>query len=63
VSATAGIVLLAKPGDPVRAGEPLLELHADDGAKFDAAVAALRGAVEVGSEAPARRPLVLDRVG
>jgi thymidine phosphorylase len=62
VSATAGIVLLAKPGDPVCAGEPLLELHADDARRFDAAVAALRDAVEVGAEAPARRPLVLERV-
>jgi thymidine phosphorylase len=62
VSATAGVVLHAKPGDPVRAGEPLLELHADDPARFEAALAALAGAYEVGAAAPEPAPLVIDRV-
>src|SRR5581483_1186020 len=30
VSAAAGVVMFAKPGDTVHAGQPLLELHADD---------------------------------
>jgi thymidine phosphorylase len=62
VSATAGVVLHAKPGDTVRAGEPLLELHADDPARFPAALAALDGAIDVGPRAPAPTPLVLDRI-
>jgi thymidine phosphorylase len=61
VSATAGVVIHAKPGDVVRVGEPLLELRADDAARFDAAVAALEGAVEIGESFTAS-PLVLDRV-
>jgi thymidine phosphorylase len=43
VSPGAGVVLLAKPGDEVRAGEPLLELHADDPALFERAIKALDG--------------------
>jgi thymidine phosphorylase len=62
VSAAAGVVLLAKPGDRVRAGAPLLELHADDPSRFERALAALDGAFEVGGSAPSA-PLVIDRVG
>ncbi len=62
VSAAAGVVCLAKPGDPVEAGQPLLELHAEDEARFDAAVAALAGAVEIGPEPAEPRPLIIDRI-
>jgi thymidine phosphorylase len=62
VSAAAGVVLLAKPGDRVQAGAPLLELHADDPSRFERALAALDGAFEVGGSAPSA-PLVIDRVG
>jgi thymidine phosphorylase len=62
VSAAAGVVLFAKPGDAVRAGEPLLEMHADDPSRFESALAALDGAVEVGATAPEPTPLVLDRI-
>ncbi len=61
VSAGAGIVLHAKPGDEVREGEPLLELHADDPARFERALAALEGGYDIGG-APAAAPLVLDRI-
>jgi thymidine phosphorylase len=61
VSFGAGIVLHAKPGDEVRAGEPLLELHADEADRFDRALAALDGGYEIGDEAPPRQ-LVLDTV-
>jgi thymidine phosphorylase len=62
VSATAGVVLFAKPGDRVRAGEPLLELHTDDPGRFAAAEQALVDAFEVGPSCDAT-PLVLDRIG
>ncbi|MFN2560056.1 MAG: thymidine phosphorylase [Jatrophihabitans sp.] len=61
VSAGAGIVLHAKPGDEVRAGEPLLELHADDPARFERALEALHGGYEVGAT-PTLAPLVIDRI-
>jgi thymidine phosphorylase len=63
VSAGAGVVMLAKPGDQVRAGEPLLELHADDAGRFERALAALDGAIDVGDGPFTPSPLVLDRVG
>jgi thymidine phosphorylase len=63
VSPTAGVVMLRKPGDAVRAGEPLLELHADDAARIPGALGALEGAVVVAEKAPAVAPLVLDRIG
>ncbi len=63
VSASAGIVCLAKPGDAVRAGEPLLELHADDPERFSGALAALAdGAIAVSDEAPPVPRLVLERI-
>jgi thymidine phosphorylase len=63
VSPAAGVVMLAKPGDPVRAGEPLLELHTDEPARVERALAALGGAVEVGADPPLRTDLILDRLG
>jgi thymidine phosphorylase len=63
VSAGAGVVCLRKPGDEVSSGEPILELHADDPARFGAAVDALNGAIEIGGEPPEPRPIVLERIG
>ncbi|MFF3440356.1 thymidine phosphorylase [Streptosporangium sp. NPDC002721] len=63
VSFGAGIVLHAKPGDLVRAGQPLMTLHADETARFERALAALEGAYTVGETAgPDLLPLVIDRV-
>jgi thymidine phosphorylase len=56
-------VMVRKPGDLVRAGEPVLELHADDAARIPAALEALDGAVQVSEQPPAATPLVLDRIG
>ena len=62
VNHAAGIVCLAKPGDRVAAGQPILELRADDETRFAPAIAALTGAVEVGPEPPAAAPLVIERI-
>ncbi len=64
VQEAAGILCLAKPGDPVAAGQPLFELHTDTPEKIPAALADLAGAVVVGPPGfEARRPpLVLDVV-
>jgi thymidine phosphorylase len=51
VSAAAGVICLAKPGDQVRQGQPLLELRADDPERFGPALAALATAATV-SELP-----------
>jgi thymidine phosphorylase len=50
VSAAAGVICLAKPGDQVRNGQPLVELRADDPGRFAGALAALDGAVTVGPD-------------
>ena len=63
VSASAGVVMHAKPGDAVTAGQPLLELHADDPARFEAALAALDGSFEITSGSHVPEPLVIDRIG
>jgi thymidine phosphorylase len=63
VSPTAGIVCLAKPGDLVEEGQPLLELHADTPDRFETAMAALADAIGVGAEPLEPRPLIIDRIG
>jgi thymidine phosphorylase len=63
VSHTAGVRCLAKPGDYVQRNQPVLELHADDPARFAPAVSALRDALTIGSEPPPKVPLVVDQVG
>jgi thymidine phosphorylase len=63
VSHTAGVRCLAKPGDYVAAGQPVLELHADDPGRFAAALEAVEGAVTIGREPPAPAALIVDQVG
>jgi thymidine phosphorylase len=63
VSAAAGIVLHRKPGDPVRAGEPLYELRADDPARLPAGLAAARDAVVIEPAPRPAVPLIIDRIG
>ena len=53
VQAGAGVELHAKPGDTVRAGQPLLTLHTDTPERFDRALAALDGAWSVAPESSA----------
>ncbi|MFP3905615.1 MAG: thymidine phosphorylase [Acidimicrobiales bacterium] len=63
VSAAAGVVIHAKPGDPVRAGQPLLELHTDDPDRLADTEAALETAFEIGADPPEATPLIIDRIG
>jgi thymidine phosphorylase len=62
VSAAAGIICLAKPGDLVVAGQPVLELRSDDAGSFGHARAALEGAIRIGPDAPELAPLVIDQI-
>ncbi|WP_286931308.1 MULTISPECIES: thymidine phosphorylase [Aeromicrobium] len=63
VQAGAGVELHAKPGDTVRAGQPLLTLHTDTPERFGRAHEALEGAWAIGETAPQPSPIVLDRIG
>jgi thymidine phosphorylase len=56
VSAAAGLICLAKPGDQVRKGQPLVELRADDPERFRGALAALSSAIEVSEQPPPPLP-------
>jgi thymidine phosphorylase len=62
VQAAAGVELHAKPGDRVRAGQPLLSLHTDTPERLPRARQALEGAYTIGDDAPEPTPLVLDRI-
>ncbi|MFP5351295.1 MAG: thymidine phosphorylase [Actinomycetota bacterium] len=63
VSASAGVLCVAKPGERVEEGQPLLELHAEDPERFERALAALDGAIEIGDEEPEPPPKILERIG
>ncbi|HET9895138.1 MAG TPA: thymidine phosphorylase [Streptosporangiaceae bacterium] len=63
VSAGAGVICLAKPGERVEAGQPLLELRADDPDRFGAALGALSSGIEIGPEPPVIGPAVIERIG
>jgi thymidine phosphorylase len=65
VSHSAGVICLAKPGDYVQAGQCILELRADDPARFAPALEALDtvDVITIGSEPPPEVSLVLDDVG
>jgi len=61
VQAGSGVVLHAKPGDDVRAGQPLLTLHTDEPERFARAIDALEGAIDVGGPADPL-PLIVERI-
>jgi thymidine phosphorylase len=63
VSHTAGVRCLAKPGDRVRKGEHVLELHADEPDRFGPALEALEGALTIGYDQPSVESLIVDQVG
>jgi thymidine phosphorylase len=66
VQAGAGVEWHARPGDAVRAGEPLLTLHTDEPERFERALAALEGGYDVsatGSAAAGPTETILGRVG
>jgi thymidine phosphorylase len=62
VSAAAGVICLAKPGDRVERGQPLLELRGDAESRFAGARDALAGAIEIGPRPPDIGPLILERI-
>jgi pyrimidine-nucleoside phosphorylase len=53
VDLSAGIIIHKKPGERVSAGEPILDLHYNDAARLDAALALASQAAVIGDRAPA----------
>jgi len=62
VQATAGVVMHAKPGDRITAGQPLLTLHTDTPERFERAIEALEGGYQIGAEAPVQHSVVIDTI-
>jgi thymidine phosphorylase len=62
VDAAAGIICRARPGDVVKAGDVLLELHTDRPERIARARESLDGAVVVGDAPPPAGALVLSRI-
>jgi pyrimidine-nucleoside phosphorylase len=57
-----GALLLVKPGDEVREGDPLIELHHRGGAGLEAALALCGQAVAIGDAPVPPRPIVVGEV-
>jgi thymidine phosphorylase len=62
VSFGAGVVLKVRPGDAVRAGDPLLELRTDEPGRIPAAREVAAPAIVVAETAPDPAPLLIDRI-
>ncbi|WP_019134930.1 thymidine phosphorylase [Cellulomonas massiliensis] len=64
VQAGAGVEIHVRPGEPVRAGQPLLTLHTDTPERFGRAREALDGGIDVAPAGTAVEvgPLVIDRI-
>jgi len=62
VSKTAGIICVAKEGDFVGEGQPILELHIDDESRLKSAKEALQDAFEISPEALEPRKIVIERI-
>lgn len=59
VQAGAGVVMHAKPGDYVRARDPIFTLNTDTPDRFGRAMSALEGCVEITTQAPPATDVVL----
>ena len=64
MQAGAGVVLHAKPGDEVTAGQPLFTLLTDEPERFERALASLEGGYDVSADASSYTPqdLVIERI-
>ena len=62
VDPAVGIYLKAKPGDAVRAGQPLLEVHYRDRGKLDAALGLITRAIQIADTRPKPTPLTVGEV-
>jgi len=62
VDPAVGIIVVAKPGDAVRAGEPILELHYRDRGRLDIATRLAAQAVTIADQRPAATRLIVGEV-
>jgi pyrimidine-nucleoside phosphorylase len=62
VDPAVGIMVLAKPGDAVRAGDPILELHYRDHRRLETATRLTAKAIAIGDRRPPPSPLIVGEV-
>ncbi len=62
IDPAVGILVRARPGDAVAAGDPVLELHYRDRAGLAAALPLATRAVKIGDHPPAAEPLIVGEV-
>ena len=62
VDPAVGILLAAKPGDAVRAGDPVLEMHYRDRGRLEAALRLTSRAIAIDDHAPPRVDLIVGEV-
>jgi pyrimidine-nucleoside phosphorylase len=62
VDPAVGIVVKAKPGDKVRAGDPILEMHFRSRPRLDAALALASTAIAIRDKRPAKGRLIVAEV-
>ena len=62
IDPAVGFTLLRKVGEPVKAGEPVVRVHYNDPAPVEEVKARLLAAYQFGPQAPAPRPLVVERL-
>lgn len=62
VQAGAGIIMHAKPGEKVSAGDPLFTLHTDTPDRFARAISALEGSVDIADEPSTPAPVILGKI-
>jgi pyrimidine-nucleoside phosphorylase len=62
VDHAVGIMVVAQPGDAVRRGDPLFELHYRDRGRLEQALALAGRAVTIDDTAPRPRPLIVAEV-
>jgi thymidine phosphorylase len=59
VDLSAGVILHKKPGDPVKAGDAIMDLHYNDPGRLAAAQHLAQQATVIGDKAPPDAPLVI----
>ena len=62
IDPAVGFILRRRPGDAVKAGDAVLEVHYNDPARLAGAMAQVRGAIEIGDAPPRKAPLILGRI-
>ncbi len=62
VDPAVGLVIIAKPGTQVSAGDAILELHYREPAKLDAALTLISRAIAIGDAPPALRAIIVGEV-